>query len=79
MHMHSSTPGPAPLRSDAGGFDFTSGYSRPPGPGPATATSPVGVGGGYRQASPGPAELHGSEHGQQQQGGYPGYKAYSPA
>jgi hypothetical protein len=79
MHMHSSTPGPAPLRSDAGGVDVTSGYSRPPGPGPATATSPVGVGGGYRQTSPGPAELHGSEHGQQQQGGYPGYKAYSPA
>jgi hypothetical protein len=80
MHMHNNTPGPAPLRSDAGGFDFTSGYSRPPGPA-ATATSPVG-GGGYRQGSPGPAELHGGEqHGgqQQQQGGYPGYKAYSPA
>lgn len=76
--MHSSGPGsrsgPAPLRSDAGGFDFSSGYSRPP---PAAATSPVhALGGGYRHASPGPAELQGGE---QQQAAYPGYKPYSPA
>jgi hypothetical protein len=49
---------------DNGGFDFTSGYSRPLAGG---AASP----GGYRQPSP--------ANDTQQQGGYPGYKPYQPA
>ncbi|KAK4151669.1 hypothetical protein C8A00DRAFT_16962 [Chaetomidium leptoderma] len=48
MSPVAGTGGSNALRND-GGFDFTSGYSRPPAP---TATSPVG--GGYRQPSPAP-------------------------
>ncbi|KAH6853859.1 hypothetical protein B0I37DRAFT_409990 [Chaetomium sp. MPI-CAGE-AT-0009] len=66
--MHSPISSPTPLRNDAG-FDFTSGYSRPPAP--VATASPVNAG-GYRQPSP-PAELPGGG------GGYPGYKPYQPA
>ncbi|EAQ93193.1 hypothetical protein CHGG_01428 [Chaetomium globosum CBS 148.51] len=66
--MHSPVSSPTPLRNE-GGFDFTSGYSRPQAP-IATTTSPVNAG-GYRQPSP-PAELGGGT------GGYPGYKPYQP-
>ncbi|KAL2131583.1 hypothetical protein VTI74DRAFT_4880 [Chaetomium olivicolor] len=58
-----ATNAPVPLRND-GGFDFTSGYSRPPA---ATTASP----GGYRQGSPAPALAA-----EQQGGAYPGYKPY---
>ncbi|KAK4034162.1 hypothetical protein C8A01DRAFT_39376 [Parachaetomium inaequale] len=67
--MHSPISGPSPLRNDTAGFDFTSGYSRPPA---ATATSPVtGPSSGYRQPSP-PAESGGGSS------AYPGYKPYQP-
>lgn len=68
--VHSPVSSPTPLRNDAG-FDFTSGYSRPPAP-IATTASPVNAG-GYRQPSPGPAEMGGGGG-----GGYPGYKPYQP-
>lgn len=60
---------PSPLRNDAG-FDFTSGYSRPP------ASASVSALGGYRQ--PSPVGVQG-EQGQGQDGAYPGYKPYQPA
>ncbi|KXX80522.1 hypothetical protein MMYC01_202605 [Madurella mycetomatis] len=56
--------GPAPLQNDTiGGFDFTSGYSRPP-------ALNGGGNGGYRLPSPGPAS--------DQETAYPGYKPYQP-
>lgn len=56
--------GPTPLQNNAvGGFDFTSGYSRPPA---------LSGNGGYRQPSPGPGM---SDQG----AAYPGYKPYQPA
>ncbi|SPQ18284.1 d0b2a38b-8161-436b-bc96-16baac3e1365 [Thermothielavioides terrestris] len=68
----SSPTGPAgltPLRNDAG-FDFTSGYSRPP----AAAAAPNSPG-GYRQPSP---ALEGRGSQGAGAGGYPGYKPYQP-
>ncbi|KAL2180463.1 uncharacterized protein P884DRAFT_80006 [Thermothelomyces heterothallicus CBS 202.75] len=62
--------GPTPLRNEAG-FDFTSGYSRPPAERSAAA-SPVNGPGGYRQPSPS-AEFGGGG------GGYSGYQPYKPA
>ncbi|KAK4105575.1 hypothetical protein N658DRAFT_512993 [Parathielavia hyrcaniae] len=71
--MHSpSSRGPAPqMRSDGAGFDFTSGYSRPPHSG--SPMSGGGGGGGYRQQTSSPSV--------EEQGGtaYPGYKPYQPA
>ncbi|KAK4141573.1 uncharacterized protein C8A04DRAFT_30813 [Dichotomopilus funicola] len=71
--------GPTPLRNDAG-FDFTSGYSRPP-PSRSMTASPAGSmrgpagaapgGNGYRQGSPAPAA--------DTAGAYPGYAPYKPA
>lgn len=65
MTSRGNTASPGPLRNETG-FDFTSGYSRPP-----AVASPVHTAGGYRQPSPA-VEL--GQYGEQQQ--YPGYKPY---
>ncbi|KAL2158072.1 hypothetical protein VTH06DRAFT_4882 [Thermothelomyces fergusii] len=62
--------GPTPLRNEAG-FDFTSGYSRPPAERSAAA-SPVNGPGGYGQLNLS-ADFGGGG------GGYSGYQSYNPA
>ncbi|KAL2154743.1 hypothetical protein VTH82DRAFT_3419 [Thermothelomyces myriococcoides] len=64
--------GPTPLRNEAG-FDFTSGYSRPP-PERSVTASPVNSPGGYRQPSPSAEFGNGGSGG----GGRSGYQPFQP-